>query len=53
MIRLNPVRFLAVGMALVFAAALDILYQRLDRVQLAEEAEAALPIEPDDDRRHL
>src|SRR5438105_3506672 len=39
----------AVGIALVFAAALDVLYQRLDRVQLAEEAEAAPPTELEED----
>ena len=40
---------LAVGMALVFAAALDILYQRLERVQIPEQTgdagDTSVPVE--------
>lgn len=45
-INISPyVQQLAVGAALIFAAALDIVYQRLDRVQLEETAKAQEPAE--------
>ena len=41
MLNINPfIRGVAIGGALVFAAALDVLYQRLDRMPVGEEGGA-------------
>jgi hypothetical protein len=43
-ININPYfQKVAVGIALISAAGLDILYQRLDRIRVPEESREAIP----------